>query len=408
MRVAKSVTVAMLCFASLARAQSTAPTSDLSIPEGPLQITITGVEGIVQARPSADQPWKRITVGAVLNEGSEFRTGPKSAVRFTIPPDQTVTLDRLGTVQVLRSNFQNGKILTDLGMKYGRTRYDIEAAGREHEATVRSPSSVLAVRGTKVSLDDEPPFAPQAVSLTGRALFRDVKKQIAFGNKNGKTKINQDSDTPAATALNQTVVDPRGEFSGRTPTDQLIQLSLAAYGGKDFSNLGVLSLLDQARRGTFTGTVIGTLFVEQQLRFFVDWPGASLADVDLSVISPSREVVSSLNPQSQSGGFHLGNAVGNPETPTTTETVIWPISVPPGKYVMQIDLKGGTKSPVAVNATADDPQASTPDTGGKFPNRIDFKTVTLSPQNPSVTIPVTVKQNTPVAGGASVKSSRSR
>ena len=65
----------------------------------------------------------------VVSENAEFRTGPRSAVRFTIPPDQTVTLDRLGTVKVLEAINNNGKLTTNLGMKYGRTRYDIEAAG---------------------------------------------------------------------------------------------------------------------------------------------------------------------------------------------------------------------------------------------------------------------------------------
>src|SRR6185437_4977452 len=105
-------------------------------------------------------------------------------------PDQTVTLDRLGSVKVRQSIDQNGKLTTNLGMKYGRTRYDIEAAGHEHESTISSPSSTLAVRGTKVSLYDQRPFPAEAVSLTGRAEYRDYKKHTFFGKKNaGKTEI---------------------------------------------------------------------------------------------------------------------------------------------------------------------------------------------------------------------------
>lgn len=85
----------------------------------------------------------------------------RSAVKFMIGDDQTVTLDRLGTIQILRANFENGKVFTDLGMKYGRTRYDIESTARDHDAKVRSPSSVLAVRGTKFISEDQPPFAPR-------------------------------------------------------------------------------------------------------------------------------------------------------------------------------------------------------------------------------------------------------
>ena len=145
-----------------------------------LKATVTGVEGVVQVRTAEDQPWQKATVGMVLDAERRVPHGPASAVRFTIPPDQTITLDRLGTVKVLQAVNEDGKIKTNLGMKYGRTRYDIEAAGREHESTISSPSSTLAVRGTKVSLYDQPPFAAQAVSLTGRREFRDARKRIAL------------------------------------------------------------------------------------------------------------------------------------------------------------------------------------------------------------------------------------
>src|SRR4051794_17811916 len=169
-----------------------------------LKVQITGIEGLVQVRTSDDQPWQKAAVGMELNEEAEFRTGPKSAVRFTIPPDQTITLDRLGTVKVLQAVNDNGKLKTQLGMRYGRTRYDIEAAGREHESTIATPSSTLAIRGTKVSVYDQRPFIAQAVSLTGRAEFRDFKKRVFFGGKGaGKTVVNVQNPNAAAVALGQ-------------------------------------------------------------------------------------------------------------------------------------------------------------------------------------------------------------
>jgi len=174
-----------------------------------LKAKVTGVEGLVQVRMAEDQPWQKATLDMEVGENAEFRTGPKSAVRFVIPPDQTVTLDRLGTVKVLTAISDNGKLKTNLGMKYGRTRYDIEAAGREHESTIASPSSTLAVRGTKVSVFDQRPFPAEARSLTGRAEFRDFKKRVFFGNKNaGTTIVNTTDANAASTALTQTVIDP--------------------------------------------------------------------------------------------------------------------------------------------------------------------------------------------------------
>src|SRR5207237_494997 len=73
---------------------------------------------------------------------------------------------------------------TDLGIKYGRTRYDLEGGGLEHQSVLRSPNATLAVRGTRVSLYDQRPFTPQAVSLTGRAQFQALHRQVlAFGNR---------------------------------------------------------------------------------------------------------------------------------------------------------------------------------------------------------------------------------
>src|SRR5215212_10928391 len=179
--------VAWLALATSANAlQSTGPAASQ-----PMQITITGVEGMVQVREGSDKPWQKATVGMNVSEGAEFRTGPRSAVRVLIPPDQTITLDRLGVVKLMQAIQQGNVVKTKVGMPYGRTRYDIEEAGIEHQSQLVSPSSTLAIRGTQVSIYDQPPFAPSAVSLTGRAVFRSAKGQVAFGGKGqGKTDVN--------------------------------------------------------------------------------------------------------------------------------------------------------------------------------------------------------------------------
>jgi hypothetical protein len=196
-------TARLFCFAfasificKLAAAQESRPAAGTA-----LSATITAIEGIVQVRQNEDAAWQKATVGMKLGEGAEFRTGPRSAVRFEIPPDQTITLDRLGTVKLIEAIAKNDAVKTDLGMKYGRVRYDVEAAGLAHDSTIHSPGSALAVRGTRVSLYDQPPFAPQATSLTGRAAFRNTKRQmVGFGGK-AKAKIAGDGVSPAQTAL---------------------------------------------------------------------------------------------------------------------------------------------------------------------------------------------------------------
>src|SRR5206468_12135337 len=122
-----------------ADAPGTAPTTSTSVES--LQIEIMAVEGNVQVRAAEDQPWQRAKVGMIVDENAEFRTSLRSAVQIKIPPDQTITLDRLGTIKVVQAVNDSGKLKTKIGMKYGRTRYDIESAGQEHEASISSPSS---------------------------------------------------------------------------------------------------------------------------------------------------------------------------------------------------------------------------------------------------------------------------
>src|SRR3954468_30722 len=237
-RVLAAVVLGCLLWASDTRALQTAPATSRAIG---LPITVTGVEGLVQVREGSDKPWQKATAGMTVTEGAEFRTGPRSAVRVLIPPDQTITLDRLGVIKLMQVLQEGNTVKTKVGMPFGRTRYDIEAAGLEHQSELVSPSSTLAIRGTKVSIYDQPPFAPSAVSLTGRAEYRTAKRQVAFGGKNaGRTDVSSTSDSPAELSLLQTFVDPSSSF-GRPAVDRHLLAQLQSKGDIVLNN-GQLAL----------------------------------------------------------------------------------------------------------------------------------------------------------------------
>src|SRR5437773_531448 len=212
------VSVVVICLLSASFAQAleqplpsaTSPAATTSIAGAqPLHIKITGVEGLVEYRNGDAQPWNLVEEGMVLGENAELHTGPHSAVRFVVPPDQTITLDRLGEIKVLQAIQEGRKVTTRLGMKYGRTRYDIEAAGLEHDSTITSPSATLALRGTRMVLTDQRPFGAQVYRIEGRAEFRDFKKKVFFGAKGpGHTVVNTEKDSAAAVSLSQSVIDP--------------------------------------------------------------------------------------------------------------------------------------------------------------------------------------------------------
>lgn len=271
--------------------QSTTSTAPAS---GAMSVQITGVEGMVQVRESGDAPWKAAKVGMVVGEGAEFRTGPRSAVRCLIPPDQTITLDRLGVIKLMQALQEKNVIKTKVGMPYGRTRYDIEEAGVEHQSELVTPSSTLAVRGTVVSVYDQPPFAPSAVSLTGRAEYRTAKRQIAFGGKGqGKTQVSSETDSAAAGSLLRSFVDPTSNY-GRPKEEQQLINQLQAKGDLVLNN-GRLAL-------AFGGAVSDAQlldFISGQGRFNITMRWFGPGDFDLFVLTP--------DPTTNLPAYTLGN-----------------------------------------------------------------------------------------------------
>ncbi|HSI34804.1 MAG TPA: hypothetical protein VK986_14550 [Tepidisphaeraceae bacterium] len=246
----------------------------------PLQITVTGIEGAVQVREGDDKPWRKPTLGEILGPGAEFRTGPRGAVRCHMPPDQTFTIDRLGVIKVLKALQESGKITTDLAMQYGRTRYDIEQAGVEHAATIRSPNGTLALRGTRVSLFDQPPYAPVATSLTGRAVYANAKRQVALGGKGtGKAQVDEGSESAADNAAKvaqvQRVIDPRAALELTEAEARQLAIEVTR-GGIRFDRLIVGGFRTPPNDLAAAGLLPG------KLNFVATWTG--FADIDLFVI----------------------------------------------------------------------------------------------------------------------------
>jgi hypothetical protein len=258
---------------------------------GSLKVTVVAVSGAVQVRSADDQPWQPAKVGMVVDEGAEFRTGPRSSVRCTIPPDQSFTLDRLGTVKVLTALKKGDKLKTDMLMKYGRTNYSVEAAGLEHESTIASPSGTLAVRGTVISLYDQPPYAPAATSYTGQAMFRDAHRQATVGSPNGGTQtITGDANSAAQTALNNSVTDPKYS-AGRTAADQAFIASQVSQGGVvSFDNLANITVIRNATPLASDKALVATL--PGRLNFVARWFGNS--DVNLEVFADLRDPLTAL------------------------------------------------------------------------------------------------------------------
>ncbi len=250
------------------------------------KVVVTGVEGLASVRADEASPWKPATKGMELTEKAEFRTGPTGAIQFVIPPDQTVSVDRLTQLKVLKAIQEGGKVTTDLGIKYGRTRYDLEGGGLEHQSTLRSPNATLAVRGTKVSLFDQAPFTPQATSLTGRAQFQAMRRQmIAFGGPGaGKMRVDADSDSPGEATLSESVIDPTLD-GARSSSEAELVTTVISRGS--FVEIDRSSGIKIVRGGTPPTDSELLPALPGRLNFVLRWNGD--ANLDLGVATPDTE-----------------------------------------------------------------------------------------------------------------------
>jgi hypothetical protein len=324
----------------------------------PLKATLTAVNGSVHVRAAEDQPWLPAKVGMVLDEGAELRTGLRSAVRFTIPPDQTVTIDRLSTLKILQAarDAASGKITTDLGMKYGRTQYKIEEAGVEHESTIRSPGSTLAVRGSEV-IHQHDALASYATGEGHLRFFSRLQREsVAFGDSGAAAKVATNQLSPGANARSDATADPKGTHAGRTALEVASTEQLPEVGGEDLRER-------QELRGIDLGAFASSAFVGVQpntLNFDLFFFGGTddLTDVDLAITDPNGVTLSPLLTATPDGrGVHSGNAlqtggIGQESIVFGQLTNNAALHFIPGTYTIQINLVSSESSPIGIAFSA--------------------------------------------------------
>lgn len=312
--------------------------------------TITAVHGLADLRRSQDAEWLPCKVGMEVDENAELRTGPHSLIQFVIPPDQRVTLDRFGTITVLQAVRTGGRIVTDLGMKYGRMEYKIEAAGLEHRSTVKTPNSTLGVRGTTVQVYDQRPFAPQAVSLTGRAQYTVGKHRTPVGGKHTGVAVATGQETPAQTALGSAVQDPVNPFA-RSALEAPLVANLLSEGA-------VITLppghgIPIVRGGTPPSDQQLIPLLPGRLDFVLRWTADANLDLIVGDLNGRGEAMlpaSGLNTTSSGGRIpfdHRGGVHGG------FEIGFWPKTFPDTIYPVQVNDVSGVTTPFTLDVFKD-------------------------------------------------------
>ena len=277
----------------------------------------------MQVRPAEDKPWQKAAAGMELGEGWEIRTGLRSICQFTIKDTHVITLDRLGTVTVLNAVKQDGMVKTDVGMKYGRTQYQVDAVGEQHESRIHAPAATLAVRGSIISMSDDPAYGTTAiVSESQSAVYsqRGVDQVNVVPIEMVRGVIEQRSEElgsqpggPGEVALRESTPDPGGHFGRSGPLEQQL---VGQFPGSDTLgnpngaiNPGEFrdqSLIDQQNEsiGNVTQPFPGSL----QVQFA--WTGN--ADLDVALRDPLGGLTSTF-PDSFAGS----STVTRPSGPAT-------------------------------------------------------------------------------------------
>jgi hypothetical protein len=359
-RFVTALSLLVLTFAISARGQATAPTTTNSDQPGPLQIHVTAVQGQAQFRPDSNTKWKTVEANSDLPEGVEIRTGPKGTVQFTVGSDQVFRVDRLTVVKVLRANLNpDGTIRTDVGMTYGRVSKDVDQPQHPHQDTIISPSSTLAVRGTQVGFYDQPPFTPEATSITGQAYFRNLHGSLVAlgGHGTGFAHVDGNSSNSGQYNLQNNLVDPNGNFSGHTSTDQ--QTLINALGGLQGTQLGVFQYLSGTTGAAPPNTsIVGALPVPGNLQFVMGWSSSTPnTEVYFSVTSPRGELVDINHQTAPSGGAYNTSSSQNIASSFAEQEVDWGNSTakfPFGNYTLNVTFQGvnnGTLQPLTKSST---------------------------------------------------------
>ncbi|MGA2230609.1 MAG: hypothetical protein ABSH22_06890 [Tepidisphaeraceae bacterium] len=288
-----------------------------------LRIVVTAVQGQAEVKFDASSPWQKVVKGMELPVGCQIRTGIPGSVQFMVGDDEVYRVDRLSLVQVVLADESEQKIKTVVGMTYGRVSKDVDAPVEPHDDTIVSPGSTLATRGTRVSLYDQPPYAPEAVSLTGAAVFRNLHGLLVqLGAKNaGTAKVDGNSTSPAQFQASSTFVDPQGSFAGRTQPEFQAAVNMSGLPPPIAPNVilapadmqGVMNLFANAmgggnmngsggRNNGGGGSFDTTAGV---LMFPLTWTGPANTVVDFSVQSPAGNTVSAVHPMTHNGGMFL-------------------------------------------------------------------------------------------------------
>jgi hypothetical protein len=281
-----------------------------------LAVRIVAAMGLAQYRESEEGAWKKAERGVTLPLGAELRTGLRSRVAFMVGDEHTITLDRLGVIKVLDAIQQDGKVQTEMGMRYGRASYQVQVGGVEHESKIRTPSATLAVRGSKGFVQEYAGRVPMAGSDYGNVSF--VNTQGYEVPLAPETNVEGSQTSAAQQSLSTGTFLPQS--GAVTSTEAVVIESQPLFGTPSVGGVTKMASSEETSMVLMNemgdmgigeppiGTTQGFLFAEVG---FVSNPLFNAVDVDIVLDVPGEGLVDARNLDPRF--YHSGNRVHDGE-----------------------------------------------------------------------------------------------
>lgn len=152
-----------------------------------LTISIVEVDGMASYRTPDAEKATRCKADTVVPMGSTFITGPSSSVIIAVGTDQIFRIDRMTEATVVRAEEGTEIIKTDLALKHGRIRFDVDSHDKpkQYDTKIHTPRATLAVRGTTGAISDEGLSNVEVLSFAGNQ-----KNAIGVTNNQNSKLVN--------------------------------------------------------------------------------------------------------------------------------------------------------------------------------------------------------------------------
>ncbi|MDD5085126.1 MAG: FecR family protein [Candidatus Omnitrophica bacterium] len=115
-------------------------------------VTLTNVKGIVLIQKLGATQWNPASDGMQLTMGDAVKTGKDGSVKIEFKDGGTLTLQKETDIKVLRAEEKEKTTQTEVDMKIGKLRAQIQKLKAGSKFDVKTPVSVATVRGTTYDL----------------------------------------------------------------------------------------------------------------------------------------------------------------------------------------------------------------------------------------------------------------